>query len=121
MNFKKGLKLVSMRNSSDFPAPPPALFIVPSVAKVNCTSGFLRQGVLSIFLNSQAQRDDVALPCPNIERDENSLLRAESGHAAPFPPNRVNRTNRFWVFSTERNVDATIDVSAGEITTCIVP
>lgn len=43
------LKLNSTRDSSIFPAPPLALFIVPSVAKVNYTSGLLRQCVFSIF------------------------------------------------------------------------
>lgn len=72
---------MSMRNSRIFPAPPLVLFIVPSVAKVNSTSGLLRQCVLSIFLNSQAQRDDVALPCPNTERCQNSPLPAEKADA----------------------------------------
>lgn len=42
-----------MRDNCNFPAPPLALFIDPSVAKVHYTSGLWRQCVLSIFFSSK--------------------------------------------------------------------
>ena len=84
---------MSIRDRDIVPAPPLALFIVPSVAKVNYTSGLLRQCVLSIFLFFlfeilQAQRDDVALPCPNIGLPGRTR-RPRSGRAEAAEPRRV--------------------------------